>query len=328
MTTVLGLDVGGTHSRARLVRDNEVVAEASGPSASLAAAGRERATTAMATLLTELALQPGAGLDAVCVGTAGTSARQSDAFFLELLGPLTSKGRVVVVNDARLVLAAGGLTDGIACIAGTGSIAVGVLGGREERAGGWGYLLGDEGSGYWVARMAVRELAERHDSHLPLGRLGEALLEATGCADFTSLFQLWYDRPSPGSWAALAPLVLDCGDPFSAEVTGAAATSLAGIIASVHRRLGAPAGLQALLAGGLFTHHQGLATTTLLAITSAAPEMRASVSTSPPVAGAVNLALQLALGNPPVPPAPAAAPLPPTVVPANSGRLAGRDGRS
>jgi glucosamine kinase len=297
MTTVLGLDVGGTHSRARLVRDEEVVAEASGPSASLAAAGRERAATAMAALLAELALQPGAGLDAVCVGTAGTSARESDAFFVELLTPLTSNGRVVVVNDARLVLAAGGLTDGIACIAGTGSIAVGVVGGREERAGGWGYLLGDEGSGYWVARMAVRELAERHDSHLPLGRLGDTLLEATGCTDFTSLFQLWYDRPSPDAWAALATLVLDCGDPFSAEVAGAAAASLAGIVASVHRRLGSPAGLHALLAGGLFTHHEGLAAATLLAIESAAPELAVRVSTGPPVAGAVHLALQLVSGR-------------------------------
>ena len=64
-----------------------------------------------------------------------------------------------------------------------------------------------------MARMAVRELAERHDSHAPLGLLGTALLAATGCADLTSLFQLWYDRPSPDAWAVLAPLVLDCGDP-------------------------------------------------------------------------------------------------------------------
>jgi N-acetylglucosamine kinase-like BadF-type ATPase len=261
----------------------------------------------MATLLRELALQPGAGLDAVCVGTAGASARESDAFFVELLTPLTSSGRVMVVNDARLVLAAGGLTDGIACIAGTGSIAVGVLAGREERAGGWGYLLGDEGSGYWVARMAVRELAERNDSRLPLGVLGEALLAATGSADFTSLFQLWYDRPSPDAWAALAPLVLDCGDAFSAHVTTAAAASLAGIVASVHRRLGSPPGLRALLAGGLFTHHQGLATSTLLAIKSGAPDLTASVATGPPVAGAVQLALQAASAAQTAPARPATA---------------------
>ena len=172
MRTVLGLDVGGTDTRARLVRDDEVLAEATGPSASLAAAGRERAAAAINTVLDELGLRPGAGLDAVCIGTAGTSARDSDAFLLEMLAPLTSTGRVLIVNDARLVLAAGGLSDGIACIAGTGSIAVGVVAGREERAGGWGFLLGDEGSAYWVARMALRELAERYDSHRGSARWG------------------------------------------------------------------------------------------------------------------------------------------------------------
>jgi glucosamine kinase len=291
VTTVLGLDVGGTHSRARLVRDGDV-RDAAGPSASLAAAGRERAASAMASILGDLGLRPGAGLDAVCIGTAGTSASQSDAFFLEVLTPLTSTGRVVIVNDARLVLAAAGVADGIACIAGTGSIAVGVVAGREERAGGWGYLLGDEGSGYWVARQAVRELAERNDSHLPLGALGETVLEATGCPDFRSLFQLWYDRRSPDAWAVLAPGVLDCGDPFSAEVTEAAAAALAAIVASVHHRLGSPPGLPVLLAGGLLSHHAGLATRTLAALGSRLPLVEARVASEPPVAGAVQLALQ------------------------------------
>ncbi len=292
MTRVLGLDVGGTHTRARLVRDDEVVAEATGPSASLAAAGRERAAAAINTVLAELALRPGAGLDAVCIGTAGTSARDSDAFLLEMLAPLTSTGRVLIVNDARLVLAAGGLSDGIACIAGTGSIAVGVVAGREERAGGWGYLLGDEGSAYWVARMAVRELAERYDSHRELGPLGTAVLGATGCPDFSTLFQLWYDRPSPDAWASLAPFVLDSGDQISRALTGAAATALAEIVSSVHSRLGSPPGLPVLLAGGLLTHHDGLAAATLLAIKSAVPAVQPRVATQPPVAGAVQLALQ------------------------------------
>jgi glucosamine kinase len=296
MTGVLGLDVGGTHSRARLVRNDELVGEASGPSASLAAAGRERAAVAMAAVLEELGLRPGAGLDAVCIGTAGTSARESESFLVELLAPLTSTGRVVLVNDARLVLAAGGLTDGIACIAGTGSIAVGVVAGREERAGGWGYLLGDEGSGYWITRMAVRELAERNDSHLGFGLLGEALLGATSCSDLKSLFQLWYDRPSPDTWAGMAPLVLDCGDAFSRDVTEEAATALAAIVSSVHERLGSPLGLPVLLAGGLLTNHETMAATTVRAIQSGIPAVKPRVATEPPVAGAVRLALQAASG--------------------------------
>ena len=85
------------------------------------------------------------------------------------------------------MLAADGLTEGIACIAGTGSIAVGIAAGREERCGGWGYLLGDEGSGYWVVREALRELVLRRDTHAPLGPLGAAVMGATRCPDIASL---------------------------------------------------------------------------------------------------------------------------------------------
>jgi glucosamine kinase len=294
MTRVLGLDIGGTHSRALLVRDGQLVGEATAASASLTAAGRSRATDALSSLLGQLALGAGSGLDAVCIGTAGTGAAEADAFLVGLLSPLTVQGRVIVVNDARLVLAAAGLTDGIACVAGTGSIAVGMLDGREERAGGWGYLLGDEGSGYWVVRAAVQELAYRQDVHAPLGVLGQVVLSAARCADFTSLLQGWYDRPSPGAWAAMAPLVVDCGDPFGAAIADRAAAALAGLVSQVHCRLGSPSTPAVVLAGGLLTGHQAIAAATGRAIESSLPRPRVVVATEPPVAGAVRLALAAA----------------------------------
>ena len=62
-----------------------------------------------------------------------------------------------IVHDTQLILAAADVQDGIALISGTGSVAWGrTPDGRTARAGGWGYLLGDEGSGYWVGRQAVR----------------------------------------------------------------------------------------------------------------------------------------------------------------------------
>jgi glucosamine kinase len=297
VTALLGLDIGGTHSRARLVRDGAVVGDANGPSASLAAAGRGRASAAVRALLDELALGPGAGLDAVCVGAAGTGAAGSDAWYVELRAPLTSSGRVVVVNDARLVLAAGGLGEGIACIAGTGSIAVGVAAGREERAGGWGYLLGDEGSGYWVVREAVRELALRNDAHADLGQLGAAVLGAASCADMASLLQRWYDRPAPDEWAALAPLVLDSGGPFATDIAGRTAEALATNVSAVHARLGVAPGFPVLLAGGLLTQHREIAERTARAITSCLPDVDVRVLRSPPVAGAVRLALEATAGS-------------------------------
>lgn len=294
MIAALGLDVGGTHSRALLVRDGELVGDATAPSASLTTAGRDRAARAIGSVFDQLGIGPGSGLDAVCLGAAGTGAPEAVAFFVDLLSPVTVGGRVVVVNDARLVLAAAGVGEGIACVAGTGSIAVGTVGDREERAGGWGYLLGDEGSGYWVVREAVRELARRQDAHVPLGGLGAAVLGAADCPDVTSLLQRWHDRPSADAWAALAPLVLGSGDPFAAAVTASAAAALAAIVAQVHRRLGSPAALPVVLSGGLITGHGDMATATRQCIRSSMPASEVIVAARPPVVGAVRLALSAA----------------------------------
>lgn len=294
MSAVLGLDIGGTHSRGRLVADGRTLAEAVAPSASLTAAGHAHAAQALGGLLAELGLSPGAGLDAICVGTGGSGAAAAHNFLLEVLSPLTSTGRVRVVNDVRLVLASAELDDGVACEAGTGSIVIGLYGGREERAGGWGYLLGDEGSAYWVTREAVRELARRHDAHLALGPLGGVVLGSCGCPDVPSLVQRWHDSPAPAAWAALARDVIDCEDAFGPDVQARAADALARGVREVHHRLGAPPDLPVVLAGGLLTGHQGLAAASKVAIRAALPRAPVMVADQPPVAGAVRLAQTLA----------------------------------
>lgn len=290
MSFVLGLDIGGTHSRARLTRHGQLVSEAVGPSASLTAAGQHAASAALVGLIRQLGLDGSAYLDAICVGTAGTGARDAVAFLQELLGPLSRDSKVLVVNDARLVLASAGLDDGVACVAGTGSIAVGLRGAREERAGGWGYLLGDEGSGYWVAREALRELSRRSDAHAPLGPLGTAVLAASGCHDMPSLVQRWYDLSAPATWAAIAPDILDCPDPFSPDLLGRAAQALGQIIHECHERLGGPTSLPVVLAGGLLTGHDALAEATRAAVSLRLPQAPVILADLPPVAGAVRLA--------------------------------------
>ena len=207
MTLVLGMDIGGTQARARLATaDGTIVAEAEAASASLTAAGRARAGRALDELLAALGLHGPADasglretwdaacppghqsletLDAICVGTAGSGSPASVEWFEHRLASLTTTKTIIVVNDSRLALPAAGLDEGIAVVSGTGSTAVGVVSGREERAGGWGYLLGDEGSGYWIAREGIRRILDRHDAHDDPGPLGAALLDdsVTGAAD-------------------------------------------------------------------------------------------------------------------------------------------------
>lgn len=286
MSTVLGIDIGGSKSRARLVRGDQVAAEAEASSASLTAAGLETAERALTALLRQLP-ESVSGLDAVCVGAAGLGAAPTRAFLQARLSPLTRSGTVVIVDDAALILPAAGLTDGIAVICGTGSIAVACDQGRRQRAGGWGYVLGDEGSGYWIVRSAVRTVLDRFAAGQPLGPLGETLLAAAGLSGGEELHPAFLAHPEPRFWARYASAVLDSADPAAATLTDAAATALAELAAAVANGL-APL-LPVVLAGGLMAH-AGLRAATAGAIAAALPGSEITQLTEPPVAGAVRLA--------------------------------------
>jgi glucosamine kinase len=287
---VLGLDIGGTGSRAQLCVDGTVVAEGQAASASLVAAGAACAKAALTDLLAQLPLDPLRRLDVVCAGSAGAAVPATRQFLTEHLAPLTRSGQVMIVNDAALILPAAGLDAGIALICGTGSVALGRYQGRQAQCGGWGYLLGDEGSGYWVSRAALRVLLDRGDRGVPPGELGDGLLAATGTPDIGALRELFFAQPQPQYWAGYAPLVISSSDPSAAGITAAAADALAGLAVSVAERLGAPPGLPVVLSGGLFRQTE-LETAVRIAIEEARPGSDMRVLARPAVAGAVRLAL-------------------------------------
>ena len=290
MSRVLGLDIGGSTTRARLVADGALVAEATAASASMTAAGPQPASAALADLLGQLPALTGS-LDAVCAGAAGArTGPETTEFLHSTLAPLTRGGRVLVVDDASLILPAAGLTDGVAVIGGTGSITAGSWRGRTEWAGGWGYLLGDEGSGYWLVRCAIRTLLTRRAQGRPAGELGRAVLAAAGTADLDELRAAFYRQPAPRRWARLAPVVLDCADPEAGRLTAAAAGALAGLAGQLTDRLGAAGAVPVVLAGGLMRHDR-LRAATAAAVTAALPGARVRTLDVPPVAGAVRLAL-------------------------------------
>jgi len=134
---VLGLDIGGSSSRARLSEGGRVVAEAEGMGANVATIARGLVERRLTALIRELGP---AHPVACCAGAAGAEVPAARIRLEELLARSLPGCRVTVVHDARLVLAAAGLASGIALIAGTGSVAYGldssgrVAGGLEVRA--------------------------------------------------------------------------------------------------------------------------------------------------------------------------------------------------
>jgi N-acetylglucosamine kinase-like BadF-type ATPase len=254
--TVIGVDIGGSKTHAIRAVDGTPVAEAVAGSANIAAVGEAEAGRQLAAVIGQLDPR---GVEAVCAGAAGADGTGSIGTITRLIADLVPGARVSVVHDARLVLAAEGLDAGVALIAGTGSVAWGRRAdGAEARAGGWGHLLGDEGSGYHVALDAVRHALARMDSGEPADRLTDAIVARCGLTDRTELIDFVYANQDKRYWAERAGVVAELaadGDPAAGAVLAAAADALAALAARVLGRLDLPG---PVVLGGGFAVHQPL----------------------------------------------------------------------
>jgi len=145
----------------------------------------------------------------------------------------------IVVNDvvgAWATVAAGG--PAVAAIAGTGSNVFGVgPGGRSWRTGGWGHLLGDEGSGYWLGLESIRAALRDRDASGPATRLGEVACAFFEVADIEAVVALVYAKPlTKSEIAALAVetgRLAEQGDEVAIELYRRGAAELGGQIAAV-----------------------------------------------------------------------------------------------
>ena len=286
MDRVLGLDIGGSKTHAILAATlgkqkaddgAQPASEYTVGSANIASVGEEAAAAALADLAAQLGTRDGAGhgIQAICAGAAGADTPDSRARLAALLSRTFPGALIQVVHDTRIILAAGGLETGTVLISGTGSVAW-ALGpdGREARAGGWGYLLGDEGSGYAITRSAVCNALAEYDCGEDPGPLSAGILERTGVSGPPALLDLFYSNPERRYWASLAGTVFGHaarGDAASLTIAEVAAQQLASLATAVNHRLGtlpkgAAPGTSAprtsgsvLLAGGMLVNQPSLA---------------------------------------------------------------------
>lgn len=266
---LLGVDGGGTSTTAWLAESSGRVLSRveTGPS-NVKAVGEEAALgaidSAVRAAVSNARNLAGIEVDRIavaCLGLAGFD-RPEDRALLERWNVAARwADRLVVVNDGELVLAAGTPEGwGLAVIAGTGSIVVGRSpGGRTARAGGWGHIFGDEGSGYGTAVAALRRVASIHDGRIAGDGRSDALTlavcEAVGVDGPSGLVSAIY---SPGfdraRIAAIAPAIARAAlrDPAIArDLLIPAGKALADAARAVAERLGLPrAGLPLAMAGG------------------------------------------------------------------------------
>lgn len=160
-----------------------------------------------------------------------------------LIGELFEIAALDVTTDAAIALTGATAGEpGVIVIAGTGSIAFGRNAQRRTaRAGGWGYIFGDEGGGFDLTRQALRAVLRHEEGWGPATSLREKLLAATGAPTANALLHAFYttDYPRPRI-AALSKLADEAareGDPAAIEILKQAARQLATLAAAVRRQL-------------------------------------------------------------------------------------------
>lgn len=237
--TVVGLDIGGSKTRGMVWVDGNVVADASAGSANVQNVSAEVARKNLTELFSLLG-HPEATV--VFAGAGGVDTENDVAALKALIAPFVPGADISVVHDTRLLLAAGGSSIGVAVIAGTGSAAWGAnSSGCEARAGGWGYLLGDEGSGYWLARESVRHSLHRMDLGLEQDQLTRGLLDYCSLESPGELIAHFHQGTTRRYWAAASPVVFTAaeqGNTAALAFIDQAGSDLADMAAQVASQLG------------------------------------------------------------------------------------------
>ena len=175
---------------------------------------------------------------AACLGMSGGPDDKAG-----LLAEVIDAEHVVVTHDAKIAWA--GATEGdpgLVVIAGTGSIAYGENAhGESARAGGWGYIYGDEGGAFDIARQALRATLKEHEGWGPRTVLTPALLELTGATSANDALHRFYTVDWPRARVAELAMTVDKiaseGDPVAGDILRNAAQQLALLAASVRRQL-------------------------------------------------------------------------------------------
>lgn len=302
---VLGIDAGGTKTVCQLADEQgELLAEARRGGANLQASGELEVEKVLHEVMEEALGEHDVRPAAICLGIAGVD-RPDDARVVRgIMRRIGYKARVLVVNDALVALEAGAPdAPGVVLIAGTGSIAYGRNDQNQAaRAGGWGYMLGDEGSGYWIGRAALRAVLREADRRGPATQLTGLLLHYYGVARAQDLIaQVYHGTLRPAAIAALAQCVQGAfsnGDAVAIGILRSAADQLESAALSVARRLEMVGSeFPFVLSGGIFRAVPWLEEELARRLPMASPRSHTVLLNVEPAAGAVRLALAEARGG-------------------------------
>lgn len=296
-SVTVGVDAGGSGTTAALAVDGETkrthTGEAANPSSAGVSAACDRIVACIRAVLDDL--QP----DAIVVGAAGAGrAGVAQAIARAVQGRFEA-ARVHVCDDAVIALRASVPEgDGAVLVAGTGSIAYAQAGEQTFRRGGYGYAIGDEGSGFSIGRASLLHLARALDGRAPRDAFADALLERLQARDLDGVLMRAYERPFDVSWiagfAALAIERANAGDRSASGIVQRAALELADLAKAIVKAADlAQTGAPLVFAGGLLRANSMLTYLLETRLSNDLPQMPIVKDAADPYAGALHLAAQL-----------------------------------
>ncbi|MEK6225665.1 MAG: BadF/BadG/BcrA/BcrD ATPase family protein [Chloroflexota bacterium] len=296
---VVGIDAGGSKTRAFAVdRDGAVVGRGAGGGANLLSSPDPAGSIAAALAESLGSAKPEAVVLSCSGGDRPADREKGRAILTQLVGPAV---RIEVTHDGIAALYAGNPAGcGVVLISGTGSIAFGRNDeGDERRAGGWGYLIGDEGSAVWLGLEGLRAAAHHADGRGAGTSITAHILRELGVQSFMEVIPRLYGRPHP------APAIL-----AAVRAVGRAAAEADAIAVSIVQR-GAHALARAAsvvaaelrledgpvyLAGGAFESLPSLERAVRGELLRMLPRATVEPVSEEPAMGAARLAMRLAWG--------------------------------
>jgi N-acetylglucosamine kinase-like BadF-type ATPase len=306
----LGIDGGGTRTRAVLLggKGREIARAESGPS-NVHAVGQAQAQASLQQAAEQVLSRAGLAMDcltAIGLGMAG-AARPRDREIVETMvshllrpTPGAPAPRVIITHDAECALVGGtGRRYGVVLISGTGAMAYGVNArGEPCRADGWGHLLGDEGSAYWIGRELLRAVTRAHDGRGAPTTLQAALLSRLSLSDASGMVERVYTAGfGVPQVAGLAPLVSQAaasGDAVAREILCEAGRLLGNTVSAVVRGLGMSGeAFEVVLAGGVLRAERRVRDAVVAVLQQAAPRAQAIEPRHDAAFGAALLARQV-----------------------------------
>lgn len=256
MKYYLGIDGGGTKTTAIICDENaELVSRFVGESINYNSVGMETARKNLKLTVDGVLGSDGIKLSAAFIGMSAISDRADDEFTKKLCEGIIDCEKITMDSDVYIGLEAM-RCDGAAAmvISGTGSMAVGRLpDGKIIHTGGWGYILGDEGSGYAMAVDALKAAICGFEGSAEKTSLTQAVLDYYKIDNIDKLIDIFYDPPMPRSEIAkLAPMLFECAE--NDRVADSIVRNHAQLLANTVTALlaGMPSGTPLGLWGGIF----------------------------------------------------------------------------